>query len=164
MNYAILINKNNKIKTNYLNRVTLITTKDQDDEDVLVEEETYKAYLELQAYLKEQNINIVIDSAYRSLEHQEELINEFKEKYGEEYTSKYVAPVGTSEHHTGLAIDLSLVVDGKILEDSMDNEIYINTYKKIIDNNTLVALTLLIAQSNPKEKDILIDLVMNFLK
>ena len=35
--------------------------------------------------------------------------------------------------------------------------------KKVIDNNTLVAITLLIAQSNPKEKDILIDLVMNFL-
>ena len=34
---------------------------------------------------------------------------------------------------------------------------------QIIDNNTLVAITLLIAQSNPKEKDILIDLVMNFL-
>ena len=32
-----------------------------------------------------------------------------------------------------------------------------------IDNNTLVALTLLIAQSNPKEKEILVDLVMNFL-
>lgn len=35
--------------------------------------------------------------------------------------------------------------------------------KQVIDNNTLVAITLLIAQSNPKEKDILIDLVMNFL-
>ena len=35
--------------------------------------------------------------------------------------------------------------------------------KRIIDNNTLVALTLLIAQSNPKEKNILVDLVMNFL-
>ena len=35
--------------------------------------------------------------------------------------------------------------------------------KQVIDNNTLVALTLLIAESNPKEKDILIDLVMNFL-
>lgn len=34
---------------------------------------------------------------------------------------------------------------------------------KVIDNNTLTALTLLIAQSNPKEKDILIDLIMNFL-
>ena len=32
-----------------------------------------------------------------------------------------------------------------------------------IDNNTLTALTLLIAESNPKEKEILIDLVMNFL-
>lgn len=35
--------------------------------------------------------------------------------------------------------------------------------KKVLDNNTLVAITLLIAQSNPKEKGILIDLVMNFL-
>ncbi|MCI9110744.1 MAG: phosphoribosylaminoimidazolesuccinocarboxamide synthase [Bacilli bacterium] len=35
--------------------------------------------------------------------------------------------------------------------------------KQIIDNNTLTALTLLIAQSNPKEKNILIELIMNFL-
>jgi len=38
-----------------------------------------------------------------------------------------------------------------------------NENEQIIDNNTLVAVTLLIAQSDPKEKDILIDLVMNFL-
>ena len=36
--------------------------------------------------------------------------------------------------------------------------------RKVIDNNTLTALTLLIAQSNPKEKDLIIDLVMNFLE
>ena len=35
--------------------------------------------------------------------------------------------------------------------------------KQIIDNNTLTALTLLIAESNPKEKEVIIDLVMNFL-
>ena len=34
---------------------------------------------------------------------------------------------------------------------------------QVIDNNTLTALTLLIAESNPKEKDVIIDLVMNFL-
>lgn len=33
-----------------------------------------------------------------------------------------------------------------------------------IDNNTLAALTLLIAESNPKEKEVMIDLIMNFLK
>ena len=42
------------------------------------------------------------------------------------------------------------------------NLLYINN-RQVIDNNTLVAITLLIAQSNPKEKDVLIDLVMNFL-
>ena len=35
--------------------------------------------------------------------------------------------------------------------------------KQTIDNNTLAALTLLIAESNPKEKEIIIDLIMNFL-
>ena len=35
--------------------------------------------------------------------------------------------------------------------------------RQIIDNNTLVALTLLIAESNPKEKEVIIDLVTNFL-
>ena len=35
--------------------------------------------------------------------------------------------------------------------------------KQTIDNNTLAALTLLIAESNPKEKEVIIDLVVNFL-
>ena len=35
--------------------------------------------------------------------------------------------------------------------------------KQIIDNNTLASMTLLIAESNPKEKEILIDLIMNFM-
>ena len=43
------------------------------------------------------------------------------------------------------------------------NILYIDN-EQIIDNNTLVAVTLLIAESNPKEKNILIDLIMNFLK
>ncbi len=45
-------------------------------------------------------------------------------------------------------------------------EFYNLLYKdgiRVIDNNTLVAITLLIAQSNPKEKDIMTDLVMNFI-
>ena len=35
--------------------------------------------------------------------------------------------------------------------------------RQVIDNNTLVSITLLIAESNPIEKDVIIDLVMNFL-
>lgn len=36
--------------------------------------------------------------------------------------------------------------------------------KQIIDNNTLAAITLLVAESNPKEKEIIVDLIMNFLE
>ena len=35
--------------------------------------------------------------------------------------------------------------------------------KQVIDNNTLTVLTLFIAESNPKEKEVIIDVVMNFL-
>lgn len=42
------------------------------------------------------------------------------------------------------------------------NKLYVDN-KQIIDNNTLVAITLLIAESNPKEKEVITDLVMNFL-
>ncbi len=43
------------------------------------------------------------------------------------------------------------------------NNILYKDNNQIIDNNTLVAITLLIAESNPKEKSVLVDLVMNFL-
>ena len=36
------------------------------------------------------------------------------ETCGEEYTNKYVAKPGHSEHHTGIAIDVGIVVDGKL--------------------------------------------------
>ena len=41
--------------------------------------------------------------------------------------------------------------------------LYVNN-KQVIDNNTLTALTLLIDESDPNEKEIIIDLIMNFLK
>ena len=44
------------------------------------------------------------------------------------------------------------------------NNILYQNDKQIIDNNTLASITLLIAESNPQEKEIMIDLIMNFLK
>ena len=53
--------------------------------------------------------------------------------------------------------------DGKVYNVQFYN-ILSKKGKQVIDNNTLVALTLLIVQSNPKEKNLTIDLVMNFLE
>ena len=41
-------------------------------------------------------------------------------------------------------------------------DILIKGDKQVIDNNTLASLTLLIAESNPKEKELMIDLITNF--
>ena len=50
--------------------------------------------------------NIVINSGYRSVEYQKQLIEEMNEEYGEAYTSLVAAVPSYSEHHTGLGIDL----------------------------------------------------------
>lgn len=134
MNYTILVNKNNKIKANYLNKVKLITTKDQDNKDVEVEEETFKAFKALQAYLLTENIHIAIDSSYRSIADQEKIYNDFLNSNGKEYVTKYVALPGMSEHHTGLAIDLSLIVDGKMLEEKTNPKLYQALYEKVHEN------------------------------
>ena len=109
--YLILINKDNKIKKNYFKNIKLIDTKLVDNTPCQIEEETYKTYLELKKKLAAENIEIGLDSAYRTIEKQQEIYNEYQEKYGLDYTSKIVAEPFTSEHHTGLAIDLSLKVN-----------------------------------------------------
>ena len=43
------------------------------------------------------------------------------------------------------------------------NILYKNN-KQVIDNNTLASITLLIANSNPKEKELLIDLILNYMQ
>ncbi len=51
---------------------------------------------------------IVPVSGYRTLEEQKKIFTDSLEENGEEFTRKYVALPNTSEHQTGLAIDLGL--------------------------------------------------------
>ncbi len=55
-----------------------------------------------------------VNSAYRSKQEQTDLYAEYTETYGEDYAKSYVATPGFSEHHTGLAMDLNVNVDGAI--------------------------------------------------
>ena len=122
MTNTLLINKENKIKESYYKRVKFVTIKDLENNDMQIEEETYNQFLKLQEFLKTIGIEVGIDSAYRSEERQLELYHEFIEMYGKEYADKIVAPVGTSEHHTGLAIDLALFANGEYLDADIVHE------------------------------------------
>lgn len=50
---------------------------------------------------------LLINDSYRSAAAQQATIDEYLALYGQAYVDKYVAPVGYSEHHTGLAVDMS---------------------------------------------------------
>lgn len=50
---------------------------------------------------------LLVNDSYRSAETQQATIDEYLALYGQAYVDKYVAPVGSSEHHTSLAVDLS---------------------------------------------------------
>ena len=50
--------------------------------------------------------DIVINSAYRSYQDQLDLMDFYKNAYGQAYVDKYVAKAGFSEHQTGLAFDI----------------------------------------------------------
>ena len=120
MKYIVLVNKENKIKDNYLSKIELITTKDVDNLDIQVEKETYHAYLKLKKFLETKNIIIGISSAYRSKEYQQEIYDSFVKDYGKDYADKFVAPVGCSEHHTGLSIDINIKVNGAWPKDNYE--------------------------------------------
>ena len=137
MNYLIVVNKSNLIDASYFDNLELVECNDVLGETISVEKETHAAYLKLKNFLKTKNIFIELDSAYRSIEEQQRIIDDYTIKYGIDYVNKYVAPIKTSEHHTGLAIDLALVVNGKKLtenEDLFANEnIYLEIHKYLSD-------------------------------
>ena len=131
MNKTILINKDNPIKQKYIDRLDLIEVKDVINETIYLDKETYDNYLKLESFLKEKNIIIGLASGYRTVERQQELLEEYKEKYGEDYANKIVAPPTTSEHHTSLAIDITLQVDGKWILEEQDDYKYDYIFKEI---------------------------------
>ena len=134
---TLLVNKNNKIKDYYLKKVHLLETYDIDGKKILVEENTLNSYLLLKEFLMNKNIEIGISSAYRSIDDQEKIYNDFVEKYGEEYTKTHVAVPYTSEHHTGLCLDINIKVNGRFPKDNYEleeqKEYYESIYKYLKD-------------------------------
>ena len=50
---------------------------------------------------------LLVTSSFRTLEYQRRVYEEYVQNHGEEMAKLYVADPGFSEHHTGLAVDLS---------------------------------------------------------
>ncbi len=111
-------------------------------DDIEVERAAYDAYLELKDDLAKDGVFIDLDSARRSIAAQQDIVVRFTEKYGEDYVKRYVAVPGYSEHHTGLALDLYLNIDGEdvyLNEDMVQHpEIWAKIHAKLADHGFIL--------------------------
>ena len=136
-NYMVLVNKESKLPDDWENQIELVDVYTNLDQTYKVEKKTAEAFEKLRKALAEEHVIIELDSTYRTVKQQQEIWDEFLEEYGEEYTKTYVAVPGTSEHHTGLAIDVKLVKDGVIIDENDDmtaeTELFAKVHAKLAE-------------------------------
>ena len=77
--------------------------------------ETSDALTKMYKSAKQEGLELVVNSAYRSYQTQVETMADFVARYNTQYANEYVAQPGASEHQTGLGVDLTSqsVVEGK---------------------------------------------------
>lgn len=133
--YLVLVNKENKLPDNWLDQIKLAGTQNSLGTIFIVEEITLQHFEALRNYLLEnEGIQIELDSTYRSIEEQQEIWDRWSAdpELGPDYCEKYLAKVGYSEHHTGLAIDILIVKpDGYVENDNEEMLADTETFAKI---------------------------------
>ena len=113
--YFVLVNEDHRLPDGFEDTVERIPAENIAGNQFQVEKRTYDAFLRLQQdVLKNNGIQTVLLGAYRTIKQQEEIFERHLNEFGLEYTSKYVAKPGCSEHHTGLAIDVGILLEGKL--------------------------------------------------
>ncbi|MCR5005904.1 MAG: M15 family metallopeptidase [Clostridiales bacterium] len=131
IDYLVLVNKENKLPDTWEREITIVKYVDSQGWDVETEKEAFEAYQKLHDALEKEDVHVDLDSAYRSVAEQERIVKDFTEKYGEDYVKQYVAVPGFSEHHTGLALDLYLNIDGADVYENEDMVQYPEVWAKI---------------------------------
>lgn len=77
------------------------------DSQPMLQQRVADQLTELFAEADREGHHLIISSAYRSISDQQKMYDDFVAKKGESLASQYVATPGSSEHHTGLAVDVN---------------------------------------------------------
>lgn len=112
--WLVLVNGANKLPDGFAETVELVWCENPLGERFQIEKNTYAAFLRLKEDLmKNDGIHAELSNSYRTVEKQNSIFQKYTNDFGLAYAEKYAARPGHSEHHTGLAIDMGIVVDGK---------------------------------------------------
>jgi len=143
IDYMALVNKQHALPDGWEANVDLVEEKSLlYDDPVKVERKAYEAYQALKEELAAEGTYVELDSCYRSVAQQQEVMDEFTEEYGAEYAKRIVATPGYSEHHTGLALDLFLIIDGEqvyLNEDMVQHpDVWEKVHAKLADHGFIL--------------------------
>jgi len=123
VDYLALVNKDNALPDRWEDEIEIVYMTNRDGEKIGVERTAYAAYLRLFDAVAKEGVHLDINSGWRSVAEQQDIVERYTENYGGDYVRKYVAVPGYSEHHTGLAIDLYLespdvwgIIHGKLAD------------------------------------------------
>lgn len=105
--YDMLVNKYHHLSGEFIpDNLVSIDSQYASEKDMECNKTAYDAYIRMSNAASKEGYGLVINSAYRSYQSQEELIQYYTQVYGKNYVDKYVAKAGYSEHQTGLAFDI----------------------------------------------------------
>ena len=105
--YSILVNKNNKLTSNYIPNDLEAINLNYSCKDKFLRKKAKIAFEKMANEAKLEGLTIIAVSAYRSYDYQEKLYNNYVKEKGIYYADLASARAGHSEHQTGLAVDVS---------------------------------------------------------
>jgi LAS superfamily LD-carboxypeptidase LdcB len=111
INDCLLVNRNFYLNENYVpyNLVPIenVNYVKRPNETMMIEKTVLEKYKEMEIFLKQKNINILLFSSFRSYAKQTSLWNN-----NNQTNNLYLAKPGFSEHQTGLAVDIGTKESG----------------------------------------------------
>ena len=136
MNFEILVNKNNLLSKDYKPKLYIVDDNKNNFHNYIDPNLKPKMALEIKAYVDKllndawkSGMFIIVDSGYRCYEYQEKVLKSLIEKKGDE-AYRLVAIPGSSEHQTGLAMDIAYMKNGIYSDDVKDSDKEVEWMKK----------------------------------
>lgn len=113
--WLTLVNSAHPVPADWLDHVELVTVRNPLGSEFQVERTTLEHFQALRERVSAEGVGVELLNSYRTIRMQEETWAINEKKNGLDYCRRYVAIPGCSEHHTGLAIDVYLIVDGTVI-------------------------------------------------
>ena len=125
----VLVNKENMLSIDYIPKNMYIVDNNENNfRNYLIDNIKPMLRIEVKPYIEKliydannNGINIIVDSAFRSGNYQQMILDKVISEKGKE-AYKLVALPGTSEHQTGLAVDFAIYENGIYNDDIKEDD------------------------------------------